>query len=689
MIRCTAVLAVLCTAAASGQVARKKYDVVVVGATASGVGAAIAAGREGLKVALTEDSPSLGGMITNGVSNTNLRALGGSNGIFEEFRLRVQKHYRATLPNDPIVNQKPTGDSHFFPLNRPWGSLGLVYEPRVADMILKQMVAEIPGIDVLYHHYPVRVFRSGNRVTGVQVRSEKDNSELRLDAAITMDATHEGDLLPMAGAKFRLGREPRTPEEPHAGKIYMTWDGRYFGTGEGDDKLQAYSLFAVAKDYGPGADRTIPKPPGYDPSHYNPVRELRPSLPNRKMIVSAELTGLPDKFIAGDRAERKRIFEIYRNHLLGWVYFVQTEGGQKHIGLAEDEFPGNGNVAYMLYVREARRLEGVYVFNQRDCVKVPGFIRPPLLKDSIAVVDWESDSHQVSEDFEGYVHWAFDSRDPYKMYTPSQIPYWVMVPKEIDGLLVPMAVSGTHIGFGVLRIDPSRLNMGQAAGVAAAMAIRANIQPRQISVPELQKRLLGQGQTLFYYTDLYPSHKHFQAIQRLSMAGVTEGGDDFSFRPDDPATRADASQFVFHGLGLSPKVDNWARDFYKMRHWSPGSESSRPSHWSSYFLMTLYKMGAIDQGTAEQLRVTDLATRGEVAHWLCVALGIQETPAEPYFSDVPRSHRYFATITALAQRGLLPGAKRGQPLDPDSRITRGEACHVVDFVRSARANAGR
>ena len=663
----------------------RQYDVVVVGATASGVGAAMAAGREGLKVALTEESPSLGGIISNGVCNTNVRSLGGSNGIFEEFRLRVLDHYRKTIPDDPILNQRPTGDSHFYPLNRPWGSTGLVYEPRVADLILKKMMAETPNVEVFYHHYPVRVLKEKNRVTGVVTRSAKDAGEIEFHARITMDATHEGDLLPMAGAAFRLGREPRTPEEPHAGKIYMTWDGHYFGTGEGDNKLQSYSLFAIAKDYGPGADKTIPKPPGYEPSRYNPVRQLRPSLPNRKMVISAELTDLPNQYIEGDRAERKRIFEVYRNHLLGWVYYVQTVGGQKHIGLAEDEFADNGNVAYMLYVREARRLEGVYVFNERDCVKVPGFRRPPLLKASIAVVDWESDSHQMTRDYEGYVHWAPDSRDPYKMYTPSQIPYWVMVPKEVDGLLVPMAVSATHIGFGVLRIDPSRLNMGQAAGVAAGMAIRAGVQPRQIPVSELQRRLLAQGQTLFFYSDLYPSHKYFQAIQRLSMAGVTDGYDDFSFRPDEPATRADASQFVFHGLGLEVKVDDWATDFYKMRHWNPGNESGPPFHWASYFLMTLYKLRAIDEATALKLKATDLTTRGEVAHWIRAGLGLGDsTAAEPFFRDVPASHRYFRSIDALAQQGLLDGERRGARFEPDSRITRGESCHLVDLVRLRR-----
>jgi hypothetical protein len=679
---CLLLPAALCLPAWSAE--RRQYDVVIVGATASGVGAAIAAGREGLRVALTEETPSVGGMITNGVSQTNLRALGGSNGIFEEFRRRVQRYYQQTIPDDPIIRQTPSGDSHFFPLNRPWGSLGLVYEPKVAEMVLRQMLREIPNIDVIHHVYPVRVLRSGRRIRGVVVRSTKDGSELTLEARVTMDATHEGDLLPLAGVRYRLGREPRTPEEPHAGRIYMTWDGHYFGSGEGDDRLQAFTLFAIARDYGPGADRTIPKPPGYDPSRFNPVKELRPNLPNNKIIIAVEIEGFSNQYVLGNREERKRIYEIFRQRLLSWLYYIQTECGLKRIGLADDEFPENGNVAWMLYVREGRRLEGAYVYNERDCTRMPGFRRPPLMLDSIAVVDWESDSHQIGEDFEGYVHWAPDSRDPYRMYTPSQIPYWVMVPKEVDGFLVPMAVSATHIGFGVLRIDPSRVNMGQAAGVAAAMAIRQGVELRQISVAELQERLLDQGQTLFFYTDVYPSHPFFRSIQRLSMAGVTEGWDDYSFRPDAAATRADAAELVFHGLGLRVKMDYWSRDFFLMRHWHPASTPDRPGHWSSYYLMTLYKLGAIDAQSAATLRVGDRTTRAELAHWIATALALPPARDQAYFPDVPAGHRFFASVNALARAGLLPGAEPGAAFRPDEPISRGEACHWIDFIRQKK-----
>ena len=208
------------------------FDTVVVGATSGGVGAAIAAGRQGMRVALIEDSPVLGGMISNGVSNTNLLAYGASSGIFEEFRLRCQKYYEEEFLHDPTMKIKSV-------------RLGFHYAPSLADRTFKQMIAEIPTVKVFYGRHAIKVLKEANRVTGVITRDNHDANEMTFRAPITIDATTEGDLLPLAGVKFRLGREPRSAEEPHAGVVYMTLGGEVFGSGEGDDKIQAFAMLLV------------------------------------------------------------------------------------------------------------------------------------------------------------------------------------------------------------------------------------------------------------------------------------------------------------------------------------------------------------------------------------------------------------------------------------------------------------
>lgn len=599
------------------------FDIVVVGGTTAGIGTAIAAGRDGMRVAIIEETPTLGGLLANGLCSTD-----GSpevcTGIFEDFRKRNLAYYHKNFPNDAAIK------------NNKKASVGLRYEPSVADKLIKEMVAEIPSIQVFYRRYATAVFKTGNRVTGVVTRDLDDRNPLTFAAAITVDATHEGDLLPLAGAKFRLGREPRSPEEPHAGAIYMTEQGEVFGSGEGDKKLQAYALLATIKDYGPGADKTIPKPPGYDPKNYAPERITDTwwytggVLPNSKYELNENLDGtdvteINWSYINGGRANRRRIWEQYRDYTLGYIYFRQTVMGEKNIGLAEDEFVDNHNLPYILYVREGRRLEGIYMFNERDCLRVPGFLRPPLQKDSIAVSDWHIDAHAVTRDTEGYLYLGMS--DPFHVSAPVQAPYGIMVPEETDGLLVPMAVSSTHIGFQVLRLEPIRVAMGQAAGRAAAMCVKQKIQPRQVNVRDLQRTLLRERQTLFLYTDLPPAAGHFEAIQEIGLAGIDPGYNDFSFRPNEPATFAYVAKYLFKGLGLPVKMDY--TDLWKIMPSKnpkftthPSTQHCTPDHWATYYIMTLRNMGAFDDEFLERMDPEAPARRADLVRWAAAAARI-------------------------------------------------------------------
>ena len=596
------------------------FDVIVVGATTGGVAAAIAAGRQGMKVALIEDSPVLGGIMANGLSRTD-GSPAACTGIYEEFRQRCARYYSEKNPDDPVVkDSKPE-------------MLGHRYEPHIADMIFKQMVAEIPGIQVFYRRYAVKVLKVGNRVTGVVTRSTSDaasdRNQMTFSADITIDGTHEGDLLPLAGAEFRLGREPRTPEEPHAGAIYMTHSGDSFGSGKGDNKLQAYAMLLTVKDYGPGADKTIAKPPGYDPKNYAPEQNKDTwwsgaYLPNHKYELNENMDGTDFTeinwgWVNADRGGRHRIWEKYRDLTLGYVYFRQTVMGEKNVGLTEDEFNDNGHFPYGLYVREGRRLVGNYILDERDCVRQPGLQRPPFHRDSIAVGDWAIDSHAVSRDTEGYIYLSMSDR--FHVAAPVQAPYGIMVPRTVDGLIVPMAVSSTHIGFQVLRLEPIRTAMGQAAGNAAALCVREKIQPRGVKVDELQKMLTGQGQSLFFYKDVLPTDPHFKAVQQIGMRRIDSGYDDFTFRPSGNATYGDAARYLFNALDLKVTMD--VSDMWKIMSWQqgPGAPSRgiqycTPNHWATYYLMTLYNLSVFDRTVLESLNPDASIPRATFATWI-------------------------------------------------------------------------
>jgi hypothetical protein len=604
--------------------AAQTFDVVVVGATTAGVGAAIAAGRQGMRVALIEETPTVGGLLANGLCNTDLRSPGGSSGLFEEFRLRSQRYYTTNFADDPAMK------------NEPMAKLGFRYEPHIAERIIRGMIAEIPSIQIFNNRYVSQVLKDGKRVTGVVTKDTNDAHAMTFAAWVTIDATHEGDLLPLAGAKFRLGREPRSEEEPHAGAIYMTHDGEIIGSGEGDDKIQAFAMLATIKDYGPGADKSIPQPPHYDPKNYAPETKndtfwFRGGvLPNHKYELNENMDGtdaadLNRGYITGSRAVRAEIWRKYRDYTLGYIYFRQHVMGEKNIGLADDEFIDNHNLPYELYVREGRRLEGVAMFKERDAIKVPSFPRPPLRADSIAVGDWAIDSHAVSRDTEGYIYFAMGDR--FHTSAPYQAPYGIMVPQEIDGLLVPMAVSATHVGFQVLRLEAIRVAMGQAAGNAAALCVRQKIQPRAVPVPKLQSMLLEQNQSLYYYTDVIPSTPHFKAIERISMSGIDAGYDDFSYKPNQPASHADAAKYLFKALNLKVKMDY--TDLWKIMDWplkSHNSQHCTPDHWGTYYLMTLYNMGAFSADMLANMNPDAPTDATELSAWAKAAAGSRSVP---------------------------------------------------------------
>lgn len=110
--------------------------------------------------------------------------------------------------------------------------------------------------------------------------------------------------------------------------------------------------------------------------------------------------------------------------------------------------------------------------------------------------------------------------------TAFQVPYGAILPKNVEGLLVPVALSATHVAFSSIRMDATWTVLGQAAGVAAALSARANVEPRRMQLGEIQAELLKQKCKLVFYWDLAADHPHFGAIQRLSLAGVATADED-------------------------------------------------------------------------------------------------------------------------------------------------------------------
>ena len=576
-MRALAIILAACSAAA--QPARQ-FDVVVVSGSSAGVGAAIGAARLGVTVALVEDTSVLGGMLANGISNSDSYSYESMSGVFEEFRQSVKSHYAPLLGKDPVLRGGPH-KVRYSAYAAHDAVEGGRWEPHVADRIFKEMIARLPNVTVFYRTWAVQALKNGSRLVGV-VAENAAGEKLTLMGKVVIDATHEGDVAAWAGAPYRVGREARSPLEPHAGKIYYfnaTGEILEGSTGEQDRSLVSAGLRLTIKTYPEGETSHLIKTPptGYDPANYvHTAYTGRPDQPNGKAEMNQnpfgnELQEINWTWPEASRAERLRLYQVYRNHALGFLYYLQHERGLRHLGLPGDEYPDNGNVPYRIFIREARRIEGEVTITESDLnpFLYGNGLLPPPRSDAIAVGHYPIDSKPVRRKTN------LDTPDKgegdfflVNVSTPFQVPYGAIVPKRVDGLLVPAALSATHVAFSAIRMDPTWTVIGQAAGVAAALSVRRNAEVRELPVELIQRELLKQKCRLMFYWDLPLEHPGFAAIQFLSVRGVVKGYPDRLFRPGEPLTRAELAALLVRALKAPPSVTEFHFKDVPYTHWA-------------------------------------------------------------------------------------------------------------------------
>lgn len=644
---------------------RIHYPLVVVGGTASGVGAAVTAAREGVTVALLEQTNRLGGMISNGVSLTDMRNPARSNGLFEEFRRAVQQYYG-------------TGN-------------GMAYEPRVANMLIKGIVAQYPNIHVYFRVRPVKVTRQNGRIRAVVVQDLRTGRKATFEGDLFIDATHEGDIAAWGGAPFRVGREPRSPEEPHAGHIYYDRANDRIlpgSTGKGDKRIPSYAILLAVKDYGQGADKTIPQPPFYNKENYihTPPWEktwayLYGRFPGGKFEINqhpqgSNLPGINYDYPTASWKRRDEIAERYRWHALGYLYYIQTELGLKNIGLAEDEYRDSGNVPPQLYVREARRIMGHVLMNQSDVWKARERLRP----DSIAIGDYPMDSHAVQPKTDWSSPDMGEGEFWLVAYTPwYQVPFGILLPLRLRNVLVSTAVSATHVAYGTLRMEPVRMNMGQAAGAAAALALRYDTEPKRIPSRLVQETLLRNGVYLYWFPDVTAETRGFRAIQYLAARGYFP---EERFEPDKMLTRADAVRWLWYRLKQGGFPTNIARPAVPYTD-LPGDHPARQA------VEGLVAAGII-QPNDTLFRPDAPISRGLFAQWLVsvmTRLGrwAPVSAEKPSYTDVPLDSPYAVAvetlrkhhITSILWDGVEAFEQEGTRFFPEGPITRADAARTL------------
>jgi len=494
------------------QLAAASYDVVVVGATPAGVAAAVNAAREGATVALVEETGHIGGLASGGLSNTDFRTFPALGGTFREFMHRVEQHYIRThgAGSQPVIDCV----------------VGGYYEPKVARRAFEDMLGEQSRITVLLHHRlaGADVVPSGGnrRIRSVDLADLRGGRRVTLGAKVFVDATYEGDLVGAAKVPYRLGCES---------KYEYNEDVSPFE--EPNRWVQSYN-FRVTLTRDPANRIEITRPASYDEREFLPILEhlksgqaksfanpdpdfilkvrpmsnLKADFNDAPATVSLALKNVNHPWTEGSPEVRAGIFQRYKDYSLGLFWFLGNHPGlpekirseMRQWGLPRDEYVDTDHWSPALYVREGRRIVGEYVFTQHDTERDPDSVRARLHRDSVGIGDYALNCHGVYSPAPG-VNIGRHGR----AVRPFQMPYRIMVPIEMDALLVPVAVSATHVGYSAIRMEPAWTALGQAAGIAAAMVAREGGEVRQVDVPELQRRLHEAGAFTVYITDLFPA----------------------------------------------------------------------------------------------------------------------------------------------------------------------------------------
>ena len=524
-------MAAFASTAGAGQHA----DIVIYGCTSGGVVAAIEARRLDRSVLLLCREDYLGGMSTNGLgwSDTgNHRAIGG---LSLEFYRKVKQYY-----DDPSVwvhAPRPARAENFVDGDAMWQ-----FEPKVAERIFEDW-AKQAGVTIVRNQPLDRSKRSvemdGNRIVAFRSKSGR-----RFEGNIFIDATYEGDLMAGAGVSFAVGREAnatygetlngvqlanttnhqftldidpyRVPDDPSSGLVPRISAERPASDGTADRKIQAYTYRMCLTDV-PANRVPFPKPAGYDASQYMLLKRYMDAgyrdyfrkfdrIPNGKTdtnnfgAFSFDNIGMNYDYPEGSDADRAAIAREHTTYQQGLLWFMandpdvpaETRAEMSRWGLCKDEFTGTGHWPREMYVREARRMVSDFVMAEPHLRGTKTTPRP------VGMGSYNMDSHNVQRivDARGFARNEGNIEiSPGRAYP---ISYDAIVPKkrEAVNLLVPVALSASHIAYGSIRMEPVFMILGQSAATAASLAIDDQVSVQDVDYDKLRARLTAEGQIL-------------------------------------------------------------------------------------------------------------------------------------------------------------------------------------------------
>ncbi|HZG74810.1 MAG TPA: FAD-dependent oxidoreductase [Paenibacillus sp.] len=510
----------------------READIVIVGGGVGGVAAALAAAQAGKRVILTEDTDWIGGQLTSQAVPPDEHPWierFGCTASYRRFRDGVRDYYRRNFPL--------TADARATLELNPGNSIvsRITHEPRAALAVMRDMLAPYVHsgkLLLLERHSPVGAETDGDRIVSVTVRSEETGEALVLTGTYFLDATEEGDLLPLAGVEYVTGAESASETgEPHA----------LPGAADPTD-MQAIT-WCFAMDHIEGADYTIPKPAEYDfwrsyKADFWPDRLL-----SWAGVVPHSLAPIQYGFFPDDGASfslwkyrrlidrtlfadgafesditlvnwpqndywlgpiidvpadvRAQRLESARQLSLSLLYWMQTEAprpdgkvGYPGLRLRGDVTGTTDGLAKKPYIRESRRIRAVTtVLEQHLSPECRPDGKSLRYRDSVGIGCYRIDLHPSTAQ-RTYVDVSS---------LPFHIPLGSLLPVRVGNLLAAgKNIGTTHITNGCYRLHPVEWNIGEAAGALAAYCLDRGAEPKAVQADDdlldaFQGRLRAQG----------------------------------------------------------------------------------------------------------------------------------------------------------------------------------------------------
>ena len=473
----------------------RNYDVCVYGGSSASVTAAYSAAQMGKKVIVVSPDERIGGLTTSGLGWTDIGNKQAVFGVSKQFYRKLGERYGRL---------------------ESW-----VFEPSVALEVMESYL-DHPNITVVKGYMLENVQKEGTRIVSITA-SAKGGKSITVSAPYFIDGTYEGDLMAKSGITYHVGREDNSvygetwngvqlldrhqfPDgidpyvekgNPESGLLWGISDAVVAENGTGDGLSQAYNYRICLTD---SLENMIPitKPANYDPSHYElliRLMEAQPDktglndyfiwspMPGRKTDVnnrggfSTDMIGANHDYPEGSYQEREAIIQAHKDYTLGLLYFV---GHDERVpaslrdeilrwGLPKDEYVETGHWTPQLYVRECRRMVGEYVATQKDCEQ------KTVVEDWVGIAAYTMDSHNCQRVVvvkDGVPMVKNEGNVEVKVGGPFPISYRSLTPQreECTNLLVPIALSASHIAYGSIRMEPVFMVLGQACGIAVSLA---------------------------------------------------------------------------------------------------------------------------------------------------------------------------------------------------------------------------